>query len=494
MSAPSVPARRSLGGRLAFALCALCVAIAAAYGLELREQPNEHVTLTAGFADTTRNLVARALAKELSAHGIATEVVTAAETADELARVDSREIDMALVSAAFRERSYSHVREVGPLHVEALHVLVKRELAGRVGPTLAGARGRSVSLGPRGSAGAGLAAAVLSFAGLTAEGTDPDLVAEHLAVPELEARLDKGERTALPDIVFDLATVPSKLALRLVREADYRLVPLPFAEAFRVGALFQEHELPGEAGTIDRTQAAEAMIPPFTYQSDPPVPPEASPTLGARLLLVAHEDVSSATVEHVLDVVYGSAFSHRVHPPLERGSLALAPRLPRHPGAQRFLARERPLLTEGDMDKLSNSLSVAGALLGAGLFLWQGWRQRRSRLRERVFASYVLRTAEIERRTVALELSASLELEPLIALQRELLQLKGEALERFAAGELGGERMLSDLLAPLDAARDHVGSLLLHVRDNLEDRAEAQGRAAGTVWSEAAKGSGSRGS
>ncbi len=152
----------------------------------------------------------------------------------------------------------------------------------------------------------------------------------------------------------------------------------------------------------------------------------------------------------------------------------------------RFAARDRPLLSARDADQLNNTLGIAGALLGAGLFLWQGWRQRRSRLRERVFAGYVLRTAEIERRIVALELSASIELEPLIALQRELLQLKGEALERFAAGELGDERMLSDLLAPLDAARDHAGGLLLHVRENLEERAQAQGRAAGTVWREEA--------
>ena len=288
--------------------------------------------------------------------------------------------------------------------------------------------------------------------------------------------------------MFDLATVPSKLALRLVREADYRVVPLPFAEAFRVDALLQEHEPAGEAGTVDRTQTVEAMIPAFIYQSDPPVPAEDLPTLGARLLLVAHEDVSPATVDHVLEIIYGSAFSHRIHPRLDRKALGLAPRLPRHPGAERFLARERPFLSSGDMEQLSNSLSVAGALVGAGLFLWQGWRQRRSRLRERVFAGYVLRTAEIERRIVALELSASLELEPLIALQRELLQLKGEALERFAAGELGGERMLSDLLAPLDAAREHAGGLLLHVRENLEERAQAQGRAVGSVWSEAAEG------
>lgn len=182
------------------------------------------------------------------------------------------------------------------------------------------------------------------------------------------------------------------------------------------------------------------MIPAFTYQREPPVPAEATPTLGARLVLVAHEDVSPATVERVLEVAYGSAFSHRLHQPLDRSELTLPPRLPRHPGALRFAARERPLLSARDAEQLSNTLSIAGALLGAAVFLWQGWRQQRNRRRERVFTSYVLQTAALERRIVALELQASLELEPPIGLQREILQLKSEALERFAAGDLGGER------------------------------------------------------
>jgi hypothetical protein len=78
-----------------------------------------------------------------------------------------------------------------------------------------------------------------------------------------------------------------------------------------------------------------------------------------------------------------------------------------------------------------------------------------------------------------------MELDALIVLQRDLLQLKSEALERFTGGELGGET-LSELLVPVNAARDHVGELLLHVRENLEARAETQGRPAEALWVEAA--------
>ena len=97
----------------------------------------------------------------------------------------------------------------------------------------------------------------------------------------------------------------------------------------------------------------------------------------------------------------------------------------------------------------------------------------------------MLRVADVERRIAALELSATLQLEPLAELQRELLELKSEALDRFAAGDLGDQAALSDLLTPINAARDHIGSLILHIRDNLEEQADAEGRAATALWTEA---------
>jgi hypothetical protein len=96
----------------------------------------------------------------------------------------------------------------------------------------------------------------------------------------------------------------------------------------------------------------------------------------------------------------------------------------------------------------------------------------------------MLRVARIERRVVELELAASLELEPLVALQRELLTLKSDALESFAAGDLGSQAALSDVLAPVNAAREHVGDLILHVRDNLEEVAETRGVASEKLWDE----------
>ena len=227
------------------------------------------------------------------------------------------------------------------------------------------------------------------------------------------------------------------------------------------------------------------MIPAFTYQTEPPIPAEPLHTLGARLMLVASEHVPPETVELVLDVVFNSQLARMTHPPLDPTVLALPPRLNLHPGSVAYLRRGQPYITGETVDALSNSLSVVGALVGGGLFLWQWWRQRARARRDQTFGSYTLRVADIERQVTALELAATLELEPLAGLQAQVLGLKNEALERFAASELGDQTALSDLLTPLKAARDHIGDLILHVRENLEQEAETQGRTVKALWAEA---------
>jgi len=95
------------------------------------------------------------------------------------------------------------------------------------------------------------------------------------------------------------------------------------------------------------------------------------------------------------------------------------------------------------------------------------------------------KVAGVERRAAELELAATLKLDPLIDLQRELLTLKAEALDRFAAGDIGGQAALADLLAPMNTARDHIGELILHVREGIEGEAEAEGKTPQALWAEA---------
>lgn len=100
------------------------------------------------------------------------------------------------------------------------------------------------------------------------------------------------------------------------------------------------------------------------------------------------------------------------------------------------------------------------------------------------------RLAEVEHRIVELELSANIDLESLVTLQQDLLTLKSRSLADFADGTLGNQSALFDLLSSINAAREHVGELLMHVRENLEDRAEQEGLQSEKIWAAAVEAAG----
>jgi len=483
MSQPKLPWRQRRG-RLALLLALVGLAAALASTFNSMKPQTRPITLTAGPSLTTRERIARALVAALAENGLEARLVQTSGAEESLDEVDAGSIDFALVASSFPLERKARVREVAPLFVEALHLLVRPELAASVADSLAALRGRTIDLGPPDSATAGLARAVLRFAEVT-DDQGRGVAASNLEIGALEAIAAKGERAALPDAMFQLATTPSLVSQVMIRDADYQLVALPFAEALRMESLLTDGDA-AVAGGVERQYVLDALIPAFTYQIDPPVPPETLHTLGSQLLLVANDAVPSETVELVLEAVFSSRFARLTHPPLERASLALAPRLEHHPGTLAYLRRDKPFVTNDAVDALSNTLSIIGALAGSALFLWQWLRQRRQAAQDHLFGSYMLQVADIERRAVELELEATLELAPLAALQRELLQLNTQALERFAAGDLGGQSALADLLSPINSARDHIADLILHLRENLEESAEARGRSLQAVWDEAA--------
>ena len=159
----------------------------------------------------------------------------------------------------------------------------------------------------------------------------------------------------------------------------------------------------------------------------------------------------------MLEAVFDSRFARMHQPPLERSALTLPARIPLHPGTLAFRLRDQPLLTPDDVDTLSNSLSVIGALIGTGLFLWQAWRQWRQSRRDAVFGSYLV-VSPVWSATLPSWSSPPISIWNADRAQRELLQLKSEALEHFATGALGSQSALVDLLSPINTARDQVGT------------------------------------
>jgi len=243
--------RRSAWLVLAMSLAILAFAFAIL--IPERQAPASRITITAGFGRTTRTTVTRALAAELSARGIVADVIETGSAADELQRVDTGEIDFALVSGAFRISGYAHVREVAPLYLEALHMLVKDEYAKAVNRSFLAMRGLTVNLGPPGSTTAALADAVLAFTDIPTASAPgkAGFIARHSDPEEIDTLLKNGRRDDLPDVVFLLSTMPSSVVHKYVQSAHYSLVDLPFADAFRLDAMSSEDAPQGEKSEVE---------------------------------------------------------------------------------------------------------------------------------------------------------------------------------------------------------------------------------------------------
>jgi TRAP-type uncharacterized transport system substrate-binding protein len=462
-------------------LVALCLAAYFAFH-EAQKRP-VRLRVSAGQEWGTRHRIAQALRREAAHRALTIELLPVAGSEEAVSAVVSGRVDAAFVQGGLDMSDHSGLRQVVALHVEPLHLLVRQEIHGAVAGNLAELRGKVVNLGDRGSGTYLLAREVMAFSGLRAE---IDYTETTHSYAELERETD-GSR--LPDAVFTVSTLPSPIARHLVTRHHYRLAPLPFREAFALGALEQERteqRTPNQATTrIDRRHIYDATIPAYAYEIMPAVPPEAIHTLGTQLLLITRSDVPTATVRRLLEVVFNSPFSQVLQPPLDAARLEAPPELPWHDGTTDFVRRNSPLIAGDVIDLVEKEVSILGVLAG-GLFCLSQWLRRQfRRRRERSFEAYILRVAQVERQALELSRAPALDLPALLQLQDELTRIKGEALERFASGSLEGEELMSGFLVHASDARDFLVRLILHERENLEEHAEAQHRPAEVLWNEA---------
>ena len=396
---------------------------------------------------------------------------------------------MAFVQGGLDPSFHPHVRQLAALHIEPLHLLVRPALHDLAAANLTALRGKTVNLGPDGSGTQDLARDVLSFAGLEPAGENRPggYQAMTLSYGELLVERDPAR---LPDAVFSVSALPSPIVRTLAVRHHYRLVALPFGDAFALDALNRgpsdvREGRPGPRSDVSKVKIYPAVIPPFTYGVEPPTPPREVGTFGPRLLLVTRENVRSRPVRQILETVFSPTFAQISKPPLDATLLEMAPEYPLHPGALEYIQFNKPLMAGDVIDLLEKGASLAGAIVGALFFLWQWMRQHFRRKRELGFESYMLKVAAIEEKALALEMMASLEVKELLSLQRELGRLKNEALARFAEGKLEGGQLLSGFVSHVNDSRNYLNRLILHERDNLEDRVKNERRSAQSVWTEA---------
>jgi TRAP-type uncharacterized transport system substrate-binding protein len=485
------------------ALAALLFLSALSVGLVICfKQPAQFrspLSITGGSASGMRSQIARRLVAEAGKQGLSLRLRETGGSKEALERVEQRSIDMAFVQGGIESSAYPHVRQVAALHVEPLHLVVKPDLYRAIAENLANLRGKTVNVSSPASGTHDLAIDVLKFAGLRPRRRDRpgaaedaghgegDYVLSTVPYSELEALIDHND---LPDAVFTVSDLPSPIVRHLVLKRGYQLVSLPFGEAFFLDAFEnrsgdRSQSSRGKTDEVDRFRIYPAEIPAFTYGIEPPSPPAALATFGPRLLLVAHESTPNRAVRAILEAVFSTNFAQDFRPLLDPSLLDLAPEYPWHAGTDEYREFHKPILAGEVIDLMEKTTSMAGVIAGALFFLWQWFRQYNRRKRELSFESYMIKVANVEQRALDLELSPTLDLKELLALQIELNRLKNDALLRFAEGKLEGEALISGFIAHVNDARNHLTRLILHERDNLENRAESEARSAEALWAEA---------
>jgi hypothetical protein len=381
---------------------------------------------------------------------------------------DQASVNLALVPGGVGGPSqFPDVRQLAVIGTDPLHVMVRAELYGEASRSLAALRGRRINCGPANSVLRILVHDVLRFAGLRppAAGDAGDFRDAAISSQDLLARLERlsaldpaaraGALADLPDAVVFLSPLPSLLARRLAGTAGYRLVPLPFTEAYAVDRLNLQGT-PGapDAAAVDRASIVAATIPPSLYGTDPPVPPEPCRTLGTHLLLVAHAPTDPEAVVRLLEVVYESPLAGLLRPQPLREQV---PQFELHPGVELFLRRRQPLLTPELMSQAGKLMGGLGAFASGVVGLYGFLRI----LQLRRFESYYQEVRRIVQVARGLDDDAGAPADPQArrAYLIDLLDdLKSEAIRDFAEGGLRGEGLLAGVVALINDTRSGLAA------------------------------------
>src|SRR5262245_2745973 len=166
------------------------------------------VRVTAGNELGMRHQLALRLQKEAADRNLEFDVIPCAGSEQALDWVNTRKVDVALVQGALSPAGRANVRQVAILHVEPLHLLVKKELLPDASTSLIALHGKTVELDEVGSGTHTLATAILAFVGLQPRDQDP-VGGYAPSVAGRQHLLSETDVSRLPDAVFLLTSAPA---------------------------------------------------------------------------------------------------------------------------------------------------------------------------------------------------------------------------------------------------------------------------------------------
>jgi TRAP-type uncharacterized transport system substrate-binding protein len=425
---------------------------------------NRKLRITSGTDVEVREKMVQFLIRKAPEQHLSFDGVKSQGSLDALRKVENGEADLALVQAGLHLDPDTPIREVASIDLERLHLLVRAEHAAAITADLRTLRGKTVFLNFPQSGTYFLSRLVLARVGLKPVSQGTKLASDGVILSPLNSheiiallnamqKADHARRQQLqlqfPDACFLVASLPSRLALRLINEADYRLVPLPFARAL---AMISIEEATNDSDQIDQLNIEPTDIPEFTYSISPPVPASSCPTLGVRTLLVAHKDVPDDAIQRILPVLYEGTIPSLYRPPELQ---TVVPEYPFHPGTIRYRDRNKPIVRSEVVDVFRTIFSVAGPVLGLILTLY-GYFRWRQLLR---FTRYFRQILHLDLVARGLRTDNNLpknEEERLRYLDGKLTHLKRQAITDFCDNYFRGEAIVHNLLALLTETGQHI--------------------------------------
>ena len=273
----------------------------------LKDNGTPVLRMSVGPEMTRRHAVAVYLAQEAARNDLSIKLVPSAGSEECLNLLKAGQLDAAIVSGGVVVPDDDEITVVGALQLEAVHILVRKEMA-QAGPISETIRGKRVNIGEKGSTEWLLARDFLTFARLKlpSDTQTGDVVPTEYGKSELMSKCqailrangaEKDKLIAeLPDCLVVLGLMPSQVVQLLIEAADYQIVPIPATRAFLSDNLQDSH---AKTTVLQREYLERTVIPMNSYFTTRGYPAEDCETVGARLLVVAHKQAdcsSSAAV------------------------------------------------------------------------------------------------------------------------------------------------------------------------------------------------------
>lgn len=448
--------------KVAILLSLICATVCLTLVLSLlHEAQTPELRMSAGPEGTRRHQLAQYFCDQAADHKLSIRLAPSGGSEDCLKQLKAKQLDAAIVSNGVVVPDDDDIMVLGALQVEAVHVLVRKEIA-EAGPLQQTIRGKRVNLGERGSTEWLLARDFLNFArlNLCTDSTPGDVYPMEYTKTELTRLSEEilhAEGTAkaallrdLPDVVILLASMPSPLVQLLVEAADYQILPLPATRAFLLDNMQDSH---AKVTMVHRQFLEPAKILSHSYVQNGGLPKTDCETLGVRLVMVARRGLSEHAVKHLTQSIFEGEFASRIRPqsPRDVGTPYAI-----HPGAVAYFDRDKPLAVSKLMEWVSKGFSFVGAFSAGALSLYSLMKRRKARQPTDYFAEIRnIEVAALAGTATALPGQAQQQMKEL---NDRLLKLRNELIEDICEGRIKGDQAISNIIVMLRDVRSSLAA------------------------------------